>query len=370
MFLTPNEVTIWPLTSACLRAEGACAVQPAEGVAHAGHASNELCMHDVVVARREPVSLACRYKDALEALYAQHEERQRERVRAIKAQGGQASTAERVKHVRPPLGHFRSISVAARAACCEACVGCLRGLQGAVGVTRSLRAGGGADAGPERGGSGQGRRRQLRAAGRRQPGRHPVRAHHRRAVRRAAARVLCAGSQQQPGRHHRQGARQADAGACGATAAWSEPWLLAFSFSAHNTEMQCPGLQSTGAWRLQVAVCRACGCLAMMWQACADGIELTPQVDAMLHGGAQEGITFESVHGQDTAVIRAADLDLDRFLPPAEGQAVPTPASELPAEPEVVLLTGANGFLGRFLLLDLLQRVCQRCVCGSYDDVY
>ena len=43
---------------------------------------------------------ACRYKSALEALYTQHEERQRERVRAIRAQGGQSSTAERVKHVR------------------------------------------------------------------------------------------------------------------------------------------------------------------------------------------------------------------------------------------------------------------------------
>ena len=32
-------------------------------------------------------------------------------------------------------------------------------------------------------------------------------------------------------------------------------------------------------------------------------------------------------------------------------------ADELPAEPEKVLLTGANGFLGRFLLLDFLKRV-------------
>ena len=30
---------------------------------------------------------------------------------------------------------------------------------------------------------------------------------------------------------------------------------------------------------------------------------------------------------------------------------------ELPAEPEKLLLTGANGFLGRFLLLDFLKRV-------------
>ena len=84
----------------------------------------------------------------------------------------------------------------------------------------------------------------------------------------------------------------------------------------------------------------------------------------MLRGGEQEGVTFESIHGQDTAVIRAADLDLDRFLPAAEGRAAPAPASELPAEPAVALLTGANGFLGRFLLLDLLQRVSQRCAYG------
>ena len=104
------------------------------------------------------------------------------------------------------------------------------------------------------------------------------------------------------------------------------------------------------------------GGLVMVWQACAVDMQLALQVDAMLHGGEQEGITFESIHGQDTAVIRAADLDLDRFLPAAEGSVAPTPASELPLEPERVLLTGANGFLGRFLLLDLLQRVSQRCV--------
>lgn len=46
----------------------------------------------------------CRYKDRLEAIYAQHEERQKERVRAIKSQAGQASMSERVKQVLP---HYR-----------------------------------------------------------------------------------------------------------------------------------------------------------------------------------------------------------------------------------------------------------------------
>ena len=39
------------------------------------------------------------------------------------------------------------------------------------------------------------------------------------------------------------------------------------------------------------------------------------------------------------------------------GAASAVPATQLPEEAEVVLLTGANGFLGRFLLLQLLQRV-------------
>ncbi len=83
----------------------------------------------------------------------------------------------------------------------------------------------------------------------------------------------------------------------------------------------------------------------------------------MLRGEGEGGITFEAIHGQDTAVIRAADLNIDRFLParPETPRGRPAPASELPAAPTKVLLTGANGFLGRFLLLDLLQRVSEQC---------
>jgi len=83
----------------------------------------------------------------------------------------------------------------------------------------------------------------------------------------------------------------------------------------------------------------------------------------MLRGEGEGGITFESIHGQDTAVIRAADLDIDRFLPArAETpRSAPASAADLPAAPTKVLLTGANGFLGRFLLLGLLQRVSEQC---------
>ena len=82
----------------------------------------------------------------------------------------------------------------------------------------------------------------------------------------------------------------------------------------------------------------------------------------MLRGGEEGGISFESIHGRypdKGGIIKAKDLDLHRFIPASQlaAWADAKPATNLPASPTVVLLTGANGFLGRFLLLDLLQRV-------------
>ena len=86
-------------------------------------------------------------------------------------------------------------------------------------------------------------------------------------------------------------------------------------------------------------------------------------------GDASSGITFESIHGSDGVNIKAADLKLERFLSDADlaAAAAAAPASELPAQPARVLLTGANGFLGRFLLLDLLQRVSDKCVRAPFE---
>ncbi|MEV0761753.1 carboxylic acid reductase [Nocardia sp. NPDC050435] len=64
--------------------------------------------------------------------------------------------------------------------------------------------------------------------------------------------------------------------------------------------------------------------------------------------------TFEAVHGTGTQV-RAADLTLDRFLDAATLDG----AARLPRVigTRTVLLTGANGYLGRFLCLEWLQRL-------------
>lgn len=65
--------------------------------------------------------------------------------------------------------------------------------------------------------------------------------------------------------------------------------------------------------------------------------------------------TFATVHGSGTRV-RAADLTLDKFIDTETLTAAPAlPAA--PATPRTVLLTGANGYLGRFLCLEWLQRL-------------
>ena len=88
-------------------------------------------------------------------------------------------------------------------------------------------------------------------------------------------------------------------------------------------------------------------------------------MEDLLKGDEPDATTFERIHGRSSNMIQAKDLDLHTFaprdFPPQERANGVTGQVDLPAEPERVLLTGANGFLGRFLLLDFLQRVSTKC---------
>lgn len=68
--------------------------------------------------------------------------------------------------------------------------------------------------------------------------------------------------------------------------------------------------------------------------------------------------TFASVHGRPepgrTVEVAAADLTLDKFLDAATLTGTPSPAA---GEVRTVLLTGATGFLGRYLALEWLERL-------------
>jgi fatty acid CoA ligase FadD9 len=66
--------------------------------------------------------------------------------------------------------------------------------------------------------------------------------------------------------------------------------------------------------------------------------------------------SFASVHGRDAVEVHASDLTLDKFIDASTLAAAPT----LPrpsAEVRTVLLTGATGFLGRYLALEWLERM-------------
>ena len=66
--------------------------------------------------------------------------------------------------------------------------------------------------------------------------------------------------------------------------------------------------------------------------------------------------TFAAVHGRDAVEVHATDLTLDKFL----DEATLAAAADLPkvgSEVRTVLLTGATGFLGRYLALEWLERL-------------
>lgn len=87
-------------------------------------------------------------------------------------------------------------------------------------------------------------------------------------------------------------------------------------------------------------------------------------IEAALASGASRP-TSGSIHGQGATEVHARDLRLDRFMPAAlVEQARRLPPADGAAR--TVLLTGANGFLGRFLCLEWLERVARaggRLVC-------
>ncbi|WIM88522.1 carboxylic acid reductase [Candidatus Mycobacterium wuenschmannii] len=66
--------------------------------------------------------------------------------------------------------------------------------------------------------------------------------------------------------------------------------------------------------------------------------------------------SFASVHGRDATEVHAADLTLDKFIDEATLAAAPG-LPQAGSEVRTVLLTGATGFLGRYLALDWLERM-------------
>lgn len=73
-------------------------------------------------------------------------------------------------------------------------------------------------------------------------------------------------------------------------------------------------------------------------------------------GRSGERPTFDTVHGADATEVRAKDLTLDKFVDArtlVDARALPRATGD----PRTVLLTGASGYLGRFLALEWLEKL-------------
>src|SRR5262249_17384147 len=87
----------------------------------------------------------------------------------------------------------------------------------------------------------------------------------------------------------------------------------------------------------------------------SDLASIAAYIDAQRAGGATRP-TYDAVHRRDVTEVPARDLTLDKSLDAATlagAPSLPKPSSEV----RTVLLTGATGFLGRYLALQWLERM-------------
>ncbi|WP_327237732.1 carboxylic acid reductase [Streptomyces sp. NBC_01317] len=85
--------------------------------------------------------------------------------------------------------------------------------------------------------------------------------------------------------------------------------------------------------------------------------QLAAYIEAKRESGPTQ-ISFASVHGEDGTEVHAKDLTLDKFIDARTltgAKALPRPAGA----PRTVLLTGASGYLGRFLCLEWLEQLAR-----------
>ncbi|GAA2048391.1 carboxylic acid reductase [Williamsia deligens] len=95
--------------------------------------------------------------------------------------------------------------------------------------------------------------------------------------------------------------------------------------------------------------------VGLLMSAATDMAAIADHIEAQRSGEAASP-TFSTVHGAGATTIRASDLRLDAFLDSELLGAAPSLPSA-PESPTTVLLTGANGYLGRFLCLEWLERL-------------
>jgi fatty acid CoA ligase FadD9 len=83
--------------------------------------------------------------------------------------------------------------------------------------------------------------------------------------------------------------------------------------------------------------------------------QLADYIEAERRSGSTRP-TFARIHGKGETTVYARDLTLEKFID-AKTLAAAKALPRVTGEPHTVLLTGANGYLGRFVTLEWLQRL-------------
>ncbi len=86
--------------------------------------------------------------------------------------------------------------------------------------------------------------------------------------------------------------------------------------------------------------------------------QLAEYVESQRNSGSKRP-TFSTVHGRGATEVHASELTLDKFIDAATLAQAPN-LPHATGTPHTVLLTGANGYLGRFLTLEWLERLVER----------
>ncbi|MEM6321278.1 MAG: thioester reductase domain-containing protein [Bacteroidota bacterium] len=95
-------------------------------------------------------------------------------------------------------------------------------------------------------------------------------------------------------------------------------------------------------------------------------------IEAEQQSSSNNRPTFSNIHGKSISTVSAEDLELSRFIGEATIQKA-AQIADVVEQPNTVLLSGANGFLGHILTLQWLEEVAPRngkviCLVRAEDD--
>lgn len=98
-------------------------------------------------------------------------------------------------------------------------------------------------------------------------------------------------------------------------------------------------------------------------------------IDKVLSGEADQAISFASIHGVDATHLSKSDLALSAFISREILETARTASAPHNMLANNILITGANGFLGRFICLDWLNSVAETggkvtCLIRGKDNAH